>query len=88
MTFTYLVKGSDYMPYEKLSNGQDHFVLGDMNIWVDETEFLMINGAALTEEPYMTALDDYRITIHFQCSEYVIFQWCPSVCFKYLGRNR
>lgn len=70
MTFTYLMQGAEYMRFSQDANGNELFEQDDMRIRVSGTKFFMQNAPAISEEPYMTTLDDYKVTVRFQCSEY------------------
>jgi len=70
ISYSYLLRGAEYMPTTQLPGNVQQITQGDMSIRVDGTEFWMQNGAAVVEEPYLTTVADYQLKIRFQASEF------------------
>lgn len=71
VVYTYLLRGTEYMKRETISEFAEILRMGNTEIQVDATRFWMKNGTAIIPEPFMTTEEDYFIKVRFQASEMI-----------------
>lgn len=68
-SYLYLFQGFDNMQ-KKDEDGKTIVTDGETTAILDQKKFTVNNVPALRPEPFITTLDDYRLRIRFQCSEF------------------
>lgn len=70
--YTMIFSGLEGMESKKLDKNKTEVSQGDMVFTLSPKIYTMKNGPALRKEAFITTMDDYRVNVRFQLSEFTI----------------